>query len=159
MFHQENRIVAIGAEYQNLTPSRPLTESPSNLRLQQLIDTGTLYVAQNLSPAQFATLQSIAARVLHPDAKHIAAQLDAALSNRSGQPPTLSPARLHVFDYHLGLDEIDTIARTHTGYAFAELSAEIQDALLGLIASRHLTTRKLDLALWLEDLHTNAAAL
>jgi hypothetical protein len=50
------------------------------------------------------------------------------------------------------------IARTRTGYAFAELPTEIQDAILGLIATRDLTTRKLDLALWLEDLHITAAA-
>ena len=58
----------------------------------------------------------------------------------------------------LGLDELDTIARTRTGYAFAELPDEIQDAILGLIATRDLTTRKLDLALWLEDLHATAVA-
>jgi hypothetical protein len=43
-------------------------------------------------------------------------------------------------------------------YAFAELPTEIQDAVLSLIATRDLTTRKLDLALWLEALHTTAAA-
>jgi hypothetical protein len=157
MFHQENRIVAIGAEYQNLTPFRPVPESPSNLRLQQLIDTGTLYVAQNLSTAQFATLQAIAARVLHPSAKHLAALLDAALATGATKTLPFSSAPLPAFDYHLGLDELDTIARTRTGYPFAELPAEIQDAILSLIASRHLTTQKLDLALWLEDLHTTAA--
>ncbi|HEX3966448.1 MAG TPA: hypothetical protein VHW70_00655 [Edaphobacter sp.] len=150
--------MAIGAEYQNLTPSRSVTESPSCLRLQQLIDTGTLYVAQNLSSAQFATLQAIAARILHPNAKDIATRLDAVLSARSCDAISFAPAPLLAFDYHLGLDELDIIARTHAGYPFADLPAEIQDALLGLIASRHLTTRKLDLALWLEDLHTTAAA-
>jgi hypothetical protein len=149
--------VTISAVHHNLTPLRPVTESPSNLRLQQLIDTGTLYVAQNLSTAQFATLQAIAARVLHPSAKHLAALLDAALAPGAIKPLPFSSAPA-AFDYHLGLDEIDTIARTHTGYPFAELPSEIQDALLGLIASRNLTARKLDLALWLEDLHTTAAA-
>ena len=157
MLHQENRIVAIGAEYQNLTPLRPVTESPSNLRLQQLIDTGTLYVAQNLSTAQFATLQAIAARVLHPSAKHLAAMLDAALATGPTKTFPFPSAPLPAVDYHLGLDELDTIARTRTGFPFAELPAEIQDAILSLIASRHLTTQKLDLALWLEDLHTTAA--
>ena len=157
MLHQENRIVAIGAEYQNLTPLRPVTETPSNLRLQQLIDTGTLYVAQNLSSAQFATLQAIAARVLHPSAKHLAAMLDAALATGATKTFPFSATPLPAVDYHLGLDELDTIARTRTGFPFAELPAEIQDAILSLIASRHLTTQKLDLALWLEDLHTTAA--
>jgi hypothetical protein len=151
--------VTIGAEYLNPTPLRPVTESPSTLSLQQLIDTGTLYVAQNLSTAQFATLQAIATRVLHPSAKHLAALLDAALATGVTKTLLFSSAPLPAFDYHLGLDELDTIARTYTGYPFAELPAEIQDAILSLIASRHLTTQKLDLALWLEDLHTTAATL
>ena len=151
--------MTIGAEYQNLTPLRPVTETPSNLRLQQLIDTGTLYVAQNLSSAQFATLQAIAARVLHPSAKHLAAMLDAALATGATKTFPFSAVPLPAVDYHLGLDELDTIARTRTGFPFAELPAEIQDAILSLIASRYLTTQKLDLALWLEDLHTTTAAL
>jgi hypothetical protein len=151
--------VTIGAEYQHLIPSRPAAESPSHLRLQELIDAGTLYVARNLSTAQFATLQAIAARVLHPNPQHLAARLDATLAPGSAASHPFSSAPLLAYDYHLGLDELDTIARTHTGYPFAELPAEIQDAVLSLIASRHLTTRKLDLALWLEDLHASAAAL
>src|SRR3984957_13154306 len=105
MLHQESRIVAIGAEYQNLTQSGPVSESPSNLRLQQLIDTGTLYVAQNLSTAQFATLQAIAARVLHPSAKHLAAMLDAALATGTTKTFPFPSAPLPAVDYHLGLDE------------------------------------------------------
>jgi Gluconate 2-dehydrogenase subunit 3 len=156
MHHQESRIVAIDAEYQNLIQSRPVSESPSNLRLQQLIDTGTLYVAQNLSSSQFATLQAIAARVLHPDSRHLAARLDGTLTTSTRRTFPYAPTAL---DYHLGLDELDAIARTRTGYPFAELPDEIQDAILGLIASRDLTTQELDLALWLEDLHATAAAL
>jgi hypothetical protein len=159
MLHQESRIVAIGAEDQNLTQSRPITESPSSLRLQQLIDTGTLYVAQNLSLSQFATLQAIAARVLRPNSKHLAAHLDAALATSTSETLPLAQRRPLAFDYQLGLDELDTIARTRTGYPFAELPAEIQDAILNLVATGDLTTRKLDLALWLEDLHTSAAVL
>jgi len=148
---QESRIVAIGTEHQNFIPV------PS-LRLQQLIDNGTVYVAQNLSPSQFATLQAIAALVLRPNKKRLAAHLDAALAT-SAEALRFARPRPLTFDYQLGLDELDTITHTRTGYAFAELPAEIQDAILGLVASRDLTTRKLDLALWLEDLHSNAAAL
>src|ERR1700735_4850408 len=149
MLHQESRIVAIGAEYQNLTQSGPVSESPSNLRLQQLIDTGTLYVAQNLSSSQFATLQAIAARVLRPNSKDLAASLDSVLAGgasgelrfRTQAPPAL--------DYQLGLDELDTLTRIRTGYPFAELPPELQAAILNLIATRDLTTRRLDLARWL----------
>ena len=150
--------MTIGAEHQNFAHSRPLTESPSSLRLQQLIDSGTLYVAQNLSPSQFATLQAIATRVLGSNAKRLAANLDAALAASAGEPRRAAPPPPLAFDYHLGLDEVDTIARTRTGYPFAELPNEIQDAILDLIANRDLVTRKLDLALWLEDLHSTAAA-
>jgi hypothetical protein len=156
--HQESRIVAITAEYPNIISPYRITEPAPTLRLQQLIDNGALYVAQNLSHSQFATLQAIAALILRPMSKRLAARIDAALTTSARETLPLAPPPPLAFDYQLGLDELDTIARTRTGYAFAELPAEIQDAILGLIATRDLTTRKLDLALWLEDLHRNAAA-
>ncbi len=61
-------------------------------------------------------------------------------------------------NYSLGLDELDTIARTRTSYAFAELPDEIQDAILGLIRTGDLTSRELDLAGWLDQLYALAAA-
>ena len=42
--------------------------------------------------------------------------------------------RLLAFDYRLGLDELDTMARNLTVFAFADLTPEIQDAMLDLIA-------------------------
>lgn len=145
------------AEHQNLTQSRPVIENPASVRLQQLIDTGTLYVAQNLSSSQFATLQAIAARVLRPNSKDLAANLDSAVARDAGlRFTTEAPPAL---DYQLGLDELDTLTRIRTGYPFAELPPELQDAILNLIATRDLTTRRLDLARWLEDLHNAAAAL
>ncbi len=150
--------MAIGASQQNFTPSRPVTEPAPSLRLQQLIDTGAVYVAQNLSPSQFATLQAIASRVLvRHTPKDIAARLDAALATGTSEAFPFAPQRPLAFDYQLGLDELDTITRTRTGYAFAELSSDIQDAILGLVTTRDLTSRKLDLAFWLEELHSNAA--
>jgi hypothetical protein len=150
--------VAIGVEQPNSIPTYRTAEPSASLRLQQLIDTGTVYVAKNLSPTQFATLQAIAALILRPTAKNFAALIDATLST-AAEVRTFIQRRPLAFDWQLGLDELDIIARTHTGYPFADLPTEIQDALLGLIASRDLTTRKLDLALWLEDLQTNATAL
>jgi hypothetical protein len=151
--------VAISAEHPNTIPSCPTTEPPPSLRLQQLIDNGAVYIAQNLTPAQFATLQAIAPLVLRSESKHLASHLDAALENTTRRTLSSTPPPPLTFDYQLGLDELDTIARSRTSYPFAELPAEIQDAILDLVASRHLTTHKLDLALWLEDLHSNAAAL
>ena len=151
--------MAISAEHLKSIPPYRITEPAPSLRLQQLIDNGTVYVAQNLSPSQFATLQAIAPLVLQPKSKYLAAHIDAALATSTSEAVPLAPPPPLAFDYQLGLDELDTIARTRTGYSFAELPTEIQDAILGLIASRDLTTRKLDLALWLEDLHSNAAAL
>ena len=155
---QESRIVAIGIENQNSTQSRLVTESPSSLRLQQLVDNGAVYVAQNLSSSQFATLQAIAALVLRPNAKRLAAHLDAALATGTSEALPFAPPSL-AFDYHLGLDELDVLARTRTGYSFTELHTDLQDAILSLIASRDLTSRKIDLACWLEDLQTHTLAL
>src|SRR6202042_2668607 len=112
---------------------------------------------QNLSTAQFATLQAIAALVLRPQAKSLAAHIDAALATSTSKNLALAPTS--ALDYQLGLDELDTLTRIRTGYAFAELPPELQDAILNLIATRDLTTRRLDLARWLEDLHNAAAAL
>jgi hypothetical protein len=157
--YQESRIVAISAEHPNvITPYRIAEPAPS-LRLRQLIDRGAVYVAQNLSHSQFATLQAIAELILRPKSKRLAARIDAALTTSASDALPLAPRPPLAFDYQLGLDELDTIARTRTGYAFADLPPEIQDAILGLIATGDLTTRKLDLALWLEDLHSNAAVL
>jgi hypothetical protein len=156
--HQESRIVAISAEHLTIIPPYRTTEPAPSLRLQQLLDNGAVYVAQNLSHAQFATLQAIAALVLRPRSKRLAARIDAALTSSASEALPSAPPPPIAVDYQLGLDELDTIARTRTGYAFAELPTEIQDAILGLIASGDLTTRKLDLALWLEELHSNAAA-
>jgi Gluconate 2-dehydrogenase subunit 3 len=150
--------VTMSAERQNSIPPYRTTEPAPNLRLQQLIDNGAVYIAKNLSPSQFATLQAIAPLVLQPKSKYLAAHLDAALATSTAETLPSAPPSPLALDYRLGLDELDTIARTRTGYAFAELPTEIQDAILGLIATRDLTTRKLDLALWLEDLHSNAAA-
>ena len=136
-------------------------ESLPTTRLQRLIDEGAVYVPQALNPAQFATLHALLDRILtHAvNPAYLAARLDAALANAADDGLCFNTPRLRAVDYQLGLDELDSIARTRTGYAFAELPAEIRDAILGLIASGDLTTRKLDLALWLEDLHSNAAAL
>jgi hypothetical protein len=151
--------VAISAEHLNSIPSYRTIDPPQRTRLQQLIDNGAIYVAQTLTSSQFATLQAIASRIFKPrNPKALAARLDATLVSSAGRAlPSTPPPPVSV-DYQLGLDELDTIARTRTSYAFAELSTEIQDAILSLVATRDLTTRKLDLAHWLEELHNDADA-
>jgi hypothetical protein len=151
--------VTIRAEHLNSIPSYRTTEPSKRSRLQQLIDNGAIYVAQTLTTSQFATLQAIAGRFFKPrNPKILAGRLDAALMpSARGTLPSAPPPPVSV-DYQLGLDELDTISRTRTSYAFAELPTEIQDAILSLIASRDLTTRKLDLALWLEEFHNKAAS-
>ena len=134
--------MAISTEHPTATLRRHTIEAPQGTGLQQLIDTGTLYVAQNLNPTQFATRQAIASRILQTAS-------DCTQVFRHSLPVA--------FDYQLGLDELDTIARTRAGYAFAELPDEIQDAILSLISTGDLTTSKLDIASWLEDLQATAA--
>ncbi len=149
--------MAISIQNDLSTPTCRTAEPPPGIRLRQLIDNGTLYVAQNLTASQFATLQAIAGRMIGPQhPERLAANLDASLVRGTAHASSLAPVAL---DYQLGLDELDTISRTRTGYSFAELPDEIQDAILSLIASRDLTTRKLDLALWLEGLQTSGAVL
>jgi hypothetical protein len=156
---QESRIVALNTEQLIPTPSRRTTDTSSTVWLKRLIDTGTQYIPQNLNPTQFATLQAITGLLSHAGAKHLARHLDASLTTSAGEAPPCSPPPPIAFDYKLGLDELESISRTRTGYAFTELSPELQDVILNLVATRDLTTRKLDLARWLEDLHTQTNAL
>jgi hypothetical protein len=149
--------VAFSTQHLNSVSSYPTSDPPLRTRLQQLIDTGAVYVAQNLSHSQFATLQAIASRIFRRrNPKHLAAQVDAGLSTSHSEASNSQQPL--VIDYQLGLDELDTIVRTRTGYAFAELPTDLQDAILELVATRDLTTRKLDLARWLEEFHSNAEA-
>jgi hypothetical protein len=154
--------VATNAEPLNPIPARLIVSSGHRSWLQRLIDSGTLYVPQTLSPTQFATLDAIARLLLvQPTAKYLASRVDAALvssiASSTANVPPLDPYPPITFDYQLGLDELDQISRIRTTYPFAELTVDLQEAILRLIATRDLTTRKLDLALWLEDLRRHAA--
>lgn len=153
--------MAISTEQPTATLRRRTTEAPPGTSLQQLIDTGTLYVAQNLNPTQFATLQAIASRLFaqHHDPHHpnrSATSFESPLQATSGYMPAFRHSLPVGFDYQLGLDELDSISRTRAGYAFAELPAEIQDAILDLISTGDLTTLRLNIASWLEVLQATA---
>jgi hypothetical protein len=141
-------------------PDRFITPTPSTT-LQRLVDDGAVYIPQALNHSQFTTLLVLLNRTLpSPEANpaRLAARLDTAVANTAARHLPLTAPPLLTFDYVLALDELDTIARTCTGFAFAALTPEIQDAMLGLIATKDLTTRKLDLALWLNDLRRHAAS-
>jgi hypothetical protein len=155
---QESRIVA-NAEQLTTAPLLRTTDPSPTIWLKRLIDSGTLYIPQNLNPTQFATLQAITLLLSYPGSHYAASRLDASLSISASEAEPDAPAPPIAFDYRLGLDELETITRTRTGYSFIELHTDLQDAILSLIATRDLTTRKLDLARWLADLHTHTLAL
>jgi hypothetical protein len=158
--HQESRIVAINLESVRLCNVEQYFEPLQNSRLQRLVDEGAVYVPQVLNPSQFATLHAVLDCILGHDfnAAHLASHLDAALANGTADSLCFAAPRLRAVDYQLGLDELDTMARNITAFPFADLTPEIQDAMVGLIAARDLTTRKLDLSLWLDDLHSHTVA-
>jgi hypothetical protein len=155
---QESLIVALKADQLTATPLRRPTNPSPTVWLERLIDNGTLYVPQNLTTSQFAILQAITIMLSRPGSNYVASRLDAALATSAGEASSRAPHPI-AFDYRLGLDEIETISRTRTGYSFTELPIELQEAILNLISTRDLTTRKLDLALWLEDLQAHTLAL
>jgi hypothetical protein len=157
--HEESRIVAINLEPARLGNAEQYIEPLQSSRLQRLIDDGAVYVPQALNPSQFATLHALLDRILTHDVNsaRIASRLDAALANGTPDDLSFTAPRLLAVDYQLGLDELDTMARTLTCFPFAELTPEIQDAMLGLVTAKDLITRKLDLSLWLGDLHHNTA--
>ena len=147
---QENGILAMNVERLRPVPSLLLEETPAHPALQHLVDSSFHSVPENLTSRQYATLQAVLCLLVRGRASYLAAQLDASLAASSSHAVSLAPPPPIPFDYRLGLDELDTIARTRAGYSFIELPLELQEAVLSLIASRDLTTRKLDLALWLE---------
>jgi hypothetical protein len=157
---QESRIVATNLESARLGTAEQYIEPLQSTRLQRLIDEGAVYVPQALNPSQFATLHALLDRILarNVNSAHLAARLDASLANDTPDTLSFTAPRLLAVNYQLGLDELDTMARTLTCFPFAELTPEIQDAMLGMVAAKDLTTRKLDLSLWLGDLHINTAA-
>jgi hypothetical protein len=143
----------------NSVESSPIDRFVELSRLRQLVDDGAVYVPQVLNGSQFATLRALLHR-LHPRmGHHLAAHLDAELARTHKDDPQRITLPLVAFDYQLGLDEIDSMARTRTGFAFVDLTPELQDALLGLIATSDLTTRRLDLSRWVSQLHTNIVLL
>lgn len=119
---------------------------------QRPADKDATYVPHALSVPQFATLYAVLRRMisrLHEAIaapSHAAVELDADLAGDAGAVPVADAQA-----YPLGLDELDTLARTRTGYAFADLTPELQDVVLDMVAAGDLTTGKLDLAVWLEE--------
>ncbi len=145
-------------DQQTATPLRRPTDPSPTVWLKRLIDNGTLYVPQNLNPSQFAILQAITILLSRPDSSYVASRLDAAMVTNSSETSSFASPPI-AFDYRLGLDELETITRTRTGYGFTDLHIELQEVILNLVSTRDLTSRKLDLAHWLEDLHDHTQAL
>lgn len=150
--------MAISAEYWKLgQPER--ANAGRNAALEQVEDADARYIPHALSEPQFTTLYAVVKRMisrLHEAIaapSHVATGLDASLVSQGAVP---APANARA--YPLGLDALDELARTRTGYSFAELTPELQDILLDMIASGDLTADELDLAEWLDGLKSHAAA-
>ena len=151
--------MAISAE--SLKPSQPIrvSEPPRNTVLQRLVDEGAIYVPQAMSVPQFATLQAVLKRLTSrqnagvDSTTSFVEAIDASLvgADTTARQTWSSALRL-------GLDELDTLARTRAGYAFAELTSELQDIVLDLIATGALSARAVNLASWLEELRYSALA-
>jgi Gluconate 2-dehydrogenase subunit 3 len=148
--------VAITVEHTFATLPCRTTDVPAGIRLQEFIDNGALYGAPGMTVSQLATLRAIAGRIVGSrESDYPGASVNPTIARGAGEFRSVDPTAVN---YSLGLDELDTIARTRTSYAFAELPDEIQDAILGLIRTGDLTSRELDLAGWVDQLYALAAA-
>ncbi|GGA69813.1 hypothetical protein GCM10011507_21700 [Edaphobacter acidisoli] len=149
--------MAISAEYLKLSQPDRITPMQDSLS-GRTADADAQYVPHSMSVAQFTTLYAVVKRMisrLHEAIaapSHVATGLDASLA-REGN----SSAPANAETYPLGLDALDELARTRTGFSFAELSPELQDVVLDMIASGDLTAGGLDLAEWLKGLNSHAA--
>jgi len=143
--------VAIGVEHLRLSPTDRIGEPTGSPLIQRLVDEGAVYVPQAFTSLQFATLSALFQRLPGPANEHsyLAAELDRDLIGRDDTSRSMTCA--------LGLDELDALSCTRAGYAFAELTPEIQDAMLELVEAGNLTSVKLNLAAWLEELRHWAA--
>jgi hypothetical protein len=150
---QESFNVATPAENLKLRQSNLVSEPQQDTLLQRLVDAGAVYVPQALTPPQFQTLRALLDRLITYPHQHVPARLDADLAG--GSSASLAPRSSEL---PLALDALDTIARTHTRYSFADLTPEIQDVIIDFIASGRLTVKYLNLALWLEDLRAAASS-
>lgn len=150
--------MAIRAEYWKLPRPDRAEANQSKALAQDARDADARYVPHALSEPQFTTLYAIIKRMisrLHEAIaapSHVATGLDASLVSRGA-----TPAPADASAYPLGLDALDDLSRANTGYAFAELTPELQDILLDMVASGDLTVRDLDLARWLDGLRSHAA--
>ncbi len=143
------------------TSTERIPVSAESTRLRELVDRGAIYVPQALNTSQFATLGALLERLLPSGANwgHVAARVDAMLASADAEG-FLAPAYpTQEREYQVGLNELDTMARSRTGYSFAGLTPEIQDAMLALVLTGDLTTRKIDLPLWLGSLHRDTTAI
>lgn len=147
-------IMAISAEFL----SQSDRTKPKQDSLSGPADADAQYFPHSLSVGQFATLYAVVKRMisrLHEAIaapSHVATGLDASLASVGTIP---APADADA--YPVGLDALEELARTRTGYSFAELSPELQDVVLDMIASGDLSAGEVDLAEWLEGLKSHAA--
>lgn len=146
----------VRGEHLKLVPADQAAGPKQVTPIERPADKDASYVPHSLSVPQFATLYAVLRRMisrLHEAIaapSHVAVELDTDLAGDPGAAQ-VSDAKA----YPLGLDELDELARSRTGYAFADLTPELQDVVLDMIADGDLTTGKLDLALWLEGLRSH----
>ena len=136
--------MAIGVEDRRLRPAERVGVPTGRTLIERLVDEGAVYVPQAFTPLQFATLSALFERLL-PTTEHsryLAAELDRNCADDISRDTTCA----------VGLDELDALSCTRAGFAFAEMTPEIQDAMLELVAAGNLTSVKLNLAAWLEEL-------
>lgn len=148
--------MAASGEHLKLSQSDQAAEPGPIAVVQRLADKDASYRPHALSVPQFATLYAVLKRLISRLHEAIAAPSHVAVgldTNLAGDGISLLTSEAE--EYPLGLDELDELARSHTGYAFADLTPEVQDAMLDLIAAGDLTTGKLDLAHWLEELRSH----
>lgn len=152
--------MAASGEHLKLSQSDRAAEPKPIAIPARLADLDASYKPHALSMPQFATLYAVLKRMisrLHEAIaapSHLAVGLDTGLAGEGS-----SSLAAGAGEYPLGLDELDEIARSRTGYAFADLTPELQDAMLDLIADGDLTTGKLDLARWLAELRSHTRNL
>ncbi|WP_263381553.1 gluconate 2-dehydrogenase subunit 3 family protein [Granulicella arctica] len=152
-------------EYEALIASDRVSSQTRNVLLERgkLDDVG--YTPDCLDQQELHTLRALLARVIPQNAGadtvviDLAARLDAQLSTGKGDGWRYAALPADTEAYRIGLQLLDSFAHKLSSIPFDRLASDAQDALISSIASGTITSKKLDLRRWFEDVRSDATKL
>ena len=121
------------------------------------------YKPSAIGESGLKTLRAVTARLIPQldalTAIDLAARLDQELAEGSGDGWRYASLPHDIEAYRVGLEVLDEFAQRLKGVRFDGLASDRQDSLLAAISSRQISSPKLDLQRWFEDLRAAATRI